>query len=207
MRVLVACETSGAVRNAFRALGHDAWSCDILPEETETSDGWNAHYRGDVFECLADMPDWDMMVAHPPCTYLSVSGLHWNKRRPERAAQTEEALEFVARLDRETRHIPRRCFENPIGCLSTRWRKPTQIIQPHQFGHDASKATCLWLDSLPRLVPTSSIAPRVVNGRPRWANQTDSGQNRLTPSPDRWKLRSETYQGVADAMATQWGEA
>jgi hypothetical protein len=144
-----------------------------------------------------------MMIAHPPCTYLASSGLHWNKRRPERAAQTESALAFVLALANAP--TPRIAIENPIGCLSTRWRKPDQIIQPYQFGHDASKATCLWLYGVPLLSVTRYVTPRMVNGRPRWANQTNSGQNRVPPGPDQWKIRSTTYQGIADAMADQWG--
>ena len=146
---------------------------------------------------------WDLMIAHPPCTYLTSSGLHWNKRRPERAAQTEEALKFVLALANAP--IPRIAIENPIGCLSTRWRKPDQTIQPHQFGHDASKSTCFWLTNLPKLVATKAVAPRMVDGKPRWSNQTDNGQNRVPPGPDQWKIRSTTYQGIADAMAEQWG--
>jgi hypothetical protein len=146
---------------------------------------------------------WDLMIAHPPCTYLCSSGLHWNKRIPERAQKTEEALEFVqVLLDAPIAKI---ALENPIGCISTRIRKPDQTIQPYQFGDDASKATCLWLKGLPPLRPTQFVEPRMVNGKPRWANQTDSGQNRLPPSADRWKIRSETYVGIAEAMVAQWG--
>lgn len=142
------------------------------------------------------------MIAHPPCTYLTVSGLHWNKRNPERAALTEEALDFVRLLlDAPIKHI---ALENPIGCISSRIRPPDQIIQPYQFGEDASKATCLWLKNLPPLQHTKYVEPRIVDGKKRWSNQTDSGQNRLGPSPDRWKIRSKTYQGIADAMADQW---
>jgi hypothetical protein len=148
--------------------------------------------------------DWDLMIAHPPCTFLCASGLHWNKRRPERAQQTEDALDFVRQL--LDAPIARIALENPIGCISTRIRKPDQTIQPHQFGHDASKATCLWLKGLPPLASTDQIAPRLVDGRKRWGNQTDSGQNKLPPSADRWKIRSETYQGIADAMANQWSK-
>jgi hypothetical protein len=144
-----------------------------------------------------------MIIAFPPCTYLCSSGLHWNKRRPERALLTEQAFEFfmnIANADCEKIAI-----ENPIGCVSTRWRKPDQIIQPHQFGHDASKRTCLWLKNLPLLTPTQHIPPRMIDGKPRWGNQTDSGQNKLGPSKDRAKLRSKTYLGIAKAMANQWG--
>ena len=140
------------------------------------------------------------MVGHPPCTYLAVSGLHWNKRRPERALLTEEALEFVRLL--LDAPIPQIALENPVGCISSRIRKPDQIIQPWQFGHDASKATCLWMKGLPLLQPTDVLP----GGRAaRRANQTASGQNKLSPSKDRWKLRSLTYPGIAEAMATQWG--
>ena len=193
MRVLVACEFSGAVRDAFTARGHDAMSCDLLPAETP-----GHHYQGDVRDVLGG--GWDLMVGHPPCTYLAVSGLHWNKRRPERALLTEEALEFVQLL--LDAPIPCIALENPVGCISSRIRKPDQIIQPWQFGHDASKATCLWLKGLPLLQPTDVLP----GGREaRRANQTASGQNKLSPSKDRWKLRSLTYPGIADAMATQWG--
>ena len=151
---------------------------------------------------------WDLLIAHPTCTYLCSSGLHWNTRRPERAALTEDAVLFAKMFidGAETAHIPHRATENPIGCLSSRVRKPDQIIHPHQYGHDASKATCLWLTGLPLLVPTMHVEPRIVNGLKRWANQTDSGQNKLPPSEDRWKIRSETYSGISQAMAMQWSE-
>src|SRR5690606_34711943 len=153
MRVLVACEYSGVVRDAFRARGHDAMSCDLLP-----TDSPGPHYQGDVQDVLDG--GWDLMIAHPPCTYLTSSGLHWNKRIPGREQLTEESLEFVRLLlDAD---IPRIALENPIGRISTAIRKPDQIIQPHQFGHDASKATCLWLKNLPPLLPTSLVPPRMV---------------------------------------------
>jgi hypothetical protein len=196
MRVLVACEYSGTVRDAFIRAGHYAASCDLLPSESPLGD----HYQCDVLDIIDH--GWDLMIAHPPCTYLCSSGLHWNKRRPERARQTEEALAFVVQLLEAP--IARIALENPIGCISTRIRPPDQIVQPYQFGHDASKATCLWLKGLQPLTPTDQVAPRLVNGRKRWGNQTDSGQNKLPPSADRWKIRSETYQGIADAMAKQW---
>lgn len=195
MKVLVACEYSGTVRDAFIAKGHDAISCDLLPTDVE-----GPHYQGDVFDIIND--GWDLMIAHPPCTYLCSSGLHWNKRTPGRQELTDEALDFVRRL--LDAPIERIALENPIGCISTQIKKPTQTIQPWQFGHDASKATCLWLKNLPPLIPTKIIDPRIVDGKKRWANQTDSGQNRLPPSADRWKIRSETYQGIAEAMASQW---
>jgi hypothetical protein len=192
MKVLVACEFSGVVRDAFIARGHNAISCDLLATEVP-----GPHHQGDVSEIIGD--GWDLMVAHPPCTYLAGSGLHWNKRRPERAALTEEALEFVRLL--LDAPVPRIALENPVGCISTRIRKPDQIIHPWQFGHDASKATCLWLKGLP-LLEATDVLP---GGRgARRANQTASGQNKLSPSKDRWKLRSLTYPGIAEAMASQW---
>jgi len=195
VRVLIACEYSGTVRDAFRACGHYAMSCDLLPTERE-----GPHYTGDVFDIIAD--DWDLMIAHPPCTYLCSSGLHWNTKRPERAAQTADALAFVRRL--LDAPIDRIALENPIGCISTQIRKPDQTIQPWMFGADASKATCLWLKGLPLLKPTGIVMPRIIDGKRRWANQTDTGQNRLPPSVDRWKIRSTTYEGIANAMAAQW---
>lgn len=197
MRVLVACEFSGTVRDAFIRQGHDAISCDLLPTEVP-----GPHHCGSVLDILGD--GWDLMIAHPPCTFLCSSGLHWNKRRPGRQAQTEAALDFVRNL--LDAPIPRICLENPIGCIGTRIRPADQTIQPWQFGHDASKATCLWIKNLPPLLPTCIVPPRIVNGRERWGNQTDSGQNKLAPSPDRWALRSLTYPGIAEAMADQWSE-
>lgn len=146
------------------------------------------------------------MIAHPPCTYLARSGLHWNSRVPGRAEKSEEALEFFRTL--MSADIPRICVENPIGLISSRIRKPDQIIQPWEYGHDASKKTCLWLKGLPLLKPSGpTIEPRIANGKARWANQTDSGNSNLSPSEDRWKERSKTYQGIADAMAQQWGKS
>lgn len=191
MRVLVACEFSGTVREAFNRKGHDAWSCDLLPSDIE-----GQHIQGNVLSYLKD--DWDLMIAHPPCTYLSVSGLHWNKRRPERQLLTEEALDFVKLLLEAP--ITKIALENPVSIISSRIRKPDQIVQPWMFGHPESKATCLWLKNLSHLVPTKLLEKRKV-----WENQTPSGQNKLGPSKDRWKIRSKTYQGIADAMAEQWG--
>lgn len=193
MKVLIACEFSGRVRDAFRALGHDAVSCDLLPTEAP-----GPHYEGDVRDILAD--GWDLMIAHPECTYLCSSGLHWNKRRPERQALTEASLDFVRLL--MDAPIPRIAIENPVGCISSRIRKPEQIIQPWQFGHPESKATCLWLKGLTPLVHTN-VLTKPASGR--WDNQTPSGQNKLGPSADRWKLRAVTYAGIANAMAAQWG--
>lgn len=195
MRVLVACEYSGRVRDAFRYLGHDALSCDLLPTDVD-----GPHYQGDVFDIIND--GWDLMIAHPPCTFLSVSGMHWTKRGLRDPQLTEDALEFVQRL--LDAPIEKIALENPISVISSRIRKPDQIIQPWQFGHDASKKTCLWLKNLPLLQPTNIIEPRIIDGKKRWGNQTDSGQNKLAPSDDRWKIRSETFEGIAAAMAQQW---
>lgn len=195
IRVLVACEYSGSVRDAFIAAGHEAMSCDLLP-----TDAPGPHYQGDVRDVIGD--GWDLMVAHPPCTYLSVSGMHWTTRGLRDPQLTEDALDFVRLL--MAAPIDHIAIENPISVISSRIRKPDQIIQPWMFGHDASKSTCLWLKGLPLLESTEMIPPRVVNGRKRWANQTDSGQNKLPPSEDRWKIRSETYSGVSTAMAAQW---
>lgn len=193
MRVLVACEFSGTVRDAFIRLGHHAMSCDILPTDKN-----GPHYEGDVRDVLYN--GWDLMIAHPPCTYLAVSGLHWNKKRPERAQKTEDALDFVKLLLNAP--IDKIALENPVSCISSRIRKPDQIVQPWQFGHDASKKTCLWLKNLEPLVHTNVLPG---GSKTRRANQTKSGQNNLPPSADRWKIRSLTYQGIADAMAMQWG--
>lgn len=199
MRVLVACETSGAVRNAFRKLGHSAYSCDVLPEDEHSG----YHIMADALDVLK-YGKWDLLIAHPPCTYLSVSGMHWTTRGLRDPQLTEDALAFVrAFMDADVDKI---CIENPVSVISSRIRKPDQIIQPWQFGHDASKKTCLWLKNLPTLQSTKLIEPRMVNGKARWSNQTDSGQNKLPPSADRWKLRSKTYQGIADAMAEQWSK-
>ena len=196
MKILVACEYSGTVRDAFIRGGHEAMSCDLLPTDLP-----GPHYEGDVFDIIND--GWDLMVAHPPCTYLSVSGMHWTTRGLRDPLLTEEALDFVRLL--MAAPIERIAIENPISVISSRIRKPDQIITPYQFGHDASKKTCLWLKGLPLLRPTQFVEPRIVNGKPRWGNQTDSGQNKLPPSTDRWKIRSETYTGIAAAMADQWG--
>jgi len=252
MKVLIACEYSGAVRDAFIAAGHDAMSCDLLP-----TDAPGPHHQGNVLEILGD--GWDLMIAHPPCTYLSVSGMHWTSRGLRDPQLTEDALAFVRTLMEAD--IPKIAVENPISVISSRIRKPDQIIQPWWFGNDASKKTCLWLKGLPKLVPdfNSIIEPKgwgLVRfaaemqecdqcGKPycercyshfgeckcfgstmddviykqqdgilfgayesvpmRWGNQTASGQNKLGPSDDRWKLRSATYPGIAAAFAAQWG--
>lgn len=187
MRVLVACEFSGVVREAFRKRGHDAWSCDFLPSEIDSGQ----HLQGDVLRFLSGLGGghvWDLMIAHPPCTYLAVSGARWFKdRRKEQA----EALEFVKKL--MDAPIARIALENPVSIISSRIRKPSQIIQPWQFGHGETKATCLWLKNLLPLVPT-----KIVDGR-------EARVHRASPGPDRWKERSRTLVGIADAMAEQWG--
>jgi len=182
MKVLVACEYSGRVREAFRKLGHDAWSCDLLPAD----DNSPYHYQGDVMAIIND--GWDLMIAHPPCTHLAVSGARWFK---DKRQEQEDALDFVAGL--LGANIPMIALENPISVISSRIRKPDQIIQPWMFGHGETKATCLWLKNLPKLLPTD-----IVEGR-------EAKVHRMPPGPDRWKLRSMTYQGIADAMAQQWG--
>lgn len=183
MRVLIACEYSGRVRDAFRALGHDAMSCDLLPTDAE-----GPHHQGDVTELLH--MGWDLMIAHPPCTHLAVSGSRWFK---DKVKEQAEALVFVQTL--MDAPIAKIAIENPISVISSRIRKPDQIIQPWQFGHGETKATCLWLKGLPKLTPTN-----VVEGR-------EARVHRMPPSPDRWKERSRTYQGIAEAMAAQWGQA
>lgn len=183
MRVLVACEFSGVVRQAFRDRGHDAWSCDLLPAE----DGSPHHFRGDVFD-RPMFEHWDMMIAHPPCTHLAVSGARWFK---DKLDGQKAALDFVR--DLLSVHIYRIALENQISIISSRIRKPNQIIQPWQHGHGETKATCLWLKNLPKLVPTN-----VVDGRqPR--------VHYASPGPNRWKERSRTLPGIASAMADQWG--
>ena len=196
MRVLIACEYSGIVRDEFLARGHDAMSCDLFP-----TDKPGPHYRGDVLDILCK--GWDLMIAHPDCTYLCSSGLHWNNRIEGRQEESDKALEFVRLL--MDAGIEKIAVENPVGRIGTAIRKADQYIQPYEYGHDASKKTGLWLKNLPLLVPTKYIEPRIVDGKKRWSNQTDSGQNKLGPSKDRWRLRATTYQGWAEAMAQQWG--
>lgn len=222
MKVLIACEFSGIVREAFKKRGHDAWSCDLLDTEIP-----GQHIKGDVLEILHD--GWDLMIAHPPCTYLANSGVHLLSKQPDRwKKMIEGAIFFRAMLCAD---IPKICVENPVMhkyALEHIGKKHTQTIQPYEFGHDASKRTCLWLKGLPPLKPTKFIEPHYAckcgykfdyslgkygcanccgdNGAARtiWGNQTPGGQNKLGPSKDRWKLRSITYHGIADAMASQW---
>jgi len=215
MRVLVACEFTGVVRDALTARGHYAMSCDLTPSETVGN-----HHIGNVLDIMGD--GWDLMIAFPPCTYLCASGLHWNTRQPERHQKTKAALKFVSQL--MDCSIPLIALENPIGCIGKRIRPADQIIQPYEFGEDASKKTCLWLKGLPPLVGTKFVAPRWIccghvlpdgvgkygcpgcNGdstaRPRWGNQGNGGQSNLSSS--RAKDRSRTFKGIAEAMADQW---
>jgi len=186
MRVLIACEFSGIVREAFARQGHDAYSCDLLDTEIPTKN----HIKGNVLDILND--GWKLMIAHPPCRYLAVSGARYFA---ERESQQLEALEFVRKL--MDAPIERICIENPISIISTKIRKPDQIIHPWMFGHEESKATCLWLKNLPKLMPT-----KIMDIKNR--NRTPTNQNNIGPSPDRWKRRSRTYFGVAEAMAVQW---
>ena len=184
MKVLIACEYSGVVRDAFKHAGHDAISCDLLP-----TDSGGAHYQGDVRDLL-DFP-FDLMIAHPPCTHLSVSGArHFEEKRKD--GRQQSAVSFFMLLANS--RIPRIAIENPVCIMSSLWRKPDQVIQPWQFGHGETKATCLWLKGLPNLIPTNIVAGR------------EHRIHNMPPSADRWKQRSVTYQGIADAMATQWGK-
>ena len=182
MKILIACEFSGTVRDAFIRHGHDALSCDLLPTDVS-----GPHYQGDVMDIICD--GWDMMIAHPPCTHLSVSGARWFKDKQNEQA---EALEFVRVL--MDADIPRIAIENPVSVISSRIRKPDQCIQPWQFGHGEVKKTCLWLKDLPKLTPTN-----IVDGR-------EARVHKMPPSSDRWKKRSVTFSGIADAMADQWGK-
>jgi len=183
MRVLIACEYSGTVRDAFASAGHYALSCDLLPTDVDGN-----HYQGDVFDVIRD--GWDLMIAHPPCTHLAVSGARHFKEKIADGRQ-EAALDFVRRL--MSADIPKICIENPVSIISSKIRKADQVIQPWMFGHGEQKATCLWLKNIPKLTPTN-----IVSGREQkvW---------KLPPSADRWKIRSKTYSGIAEAMARQWG--
>lgn len=197
MKILIACEFSGTVREAFKAKGHDVWSCDLLPTEVE-----GQHIIGDVLQILDQ--NWDLMIAHPPCTYLCNSGVHWLNRQEGRWEKMREgALFFKALWDAP---IPKICIENPVMHKYAReiiGASHSQSIQPYQFGHPESKRTCLWLKNLP-LLEATNILEKPASGK--WDNQTASGQNKLGPSPERWKLRSKTYDGIAAAFAEQWGD-
>ena len=185
MKVLIACEYSGRVRDAFIRAGHDAMSCDLLP-----TDAAGPHYEGSLFDVI-DYP-WDLMIAHPPCTHLAVSGSrHFDAKRMD--GRQQSAVAFFMQLVRRSEHIKRVAIENPVCVMSSLYRKPDQVIQPWMFGHGETKATCLWLKNLPKLLPTE-----IVEGREQRIHM-------MPPSADRWKLRSETYLGIATAMAEQWG--
>ena len=203
MKVLIACEESGTVRNAFRKKGHDAYSCDILPNDSKY------HIQDDVFNVLYEK--WDMMIAHPPCTYLSNAGIRWfneekfGDKAVKRKLQRLNAMEFVNKLYESG--IPKICIENPVGYLNNHWKKPDQVIQPYFFGDTESKRTCLWLKNLPILIHTNIVKPKIHS-------YLKSGKNKGKPiyftesigvSTDRGKLRSKTFQGIAEAMANQWG--
>lgn len=204
MRVLLACEESQTVTLSFRKQGHEAYSCDIQPTSGDHPE-W--HIQQNVLDILND--SWDMVLAFPPCTHLSSSGAaHFAKKRAD--GRQQQGIDFFMKFTRLD-HVPRVAIENPVGIMSKLWRKPDQIIQPYEFGHDISKRTCLWLKGLPLLRPTSYYPPRLVmkNGKmyQRWSNQADnSGADKHPPSPDRGKKRSKTYSGIAEAMATQWGK-
>ena len=191
MKVLVACEYSGRVRDAFIGGGHEAMSCDLLPTDVP-----GPHYQGDVRDVL-DYP-WDLMIAHPPCTDLAVSGAAWFEKKRINGSQQASASFFMmlAKAD-----IPRIAIENPVCIISSIWRKPDQIIQPWMFGHMEQKATCLWLKGLPKLSPTNIVKDEMM----KLPKNKRERLHYLPPSEDRWKLRSETYQGIAQAMADQWG--
>lgn len=205
-RILIACEFSGTVRDAMTARGHSAMSCDLLPTDTP-----GQHYQGDIRDVLND--GWHMMIAHPPCQYLAASQL-WrcqpkhDANYPERQRNSDEALEFVR--DLMAAPIAQQCVENPVSRIGTAIRPASQYVQPYQFGHDASKTTGLWLQELPKLVadPADYVEPRVIRYKGklvnRWSNQSPCGADNKSPGPDRWKLRSKTFTGIAEAMATQF---
>lgn len=216
MRVLVACEYSGVVRRAFRERGHEAWSCDLLPAE----DGEQIYHHQDNVLNVIEQYEYDLMIAHPPCTYLCNSGVRWLREgegtvfpgwidehfNTDRYYHLLKARSFFYKLWEAP--IPKICIENPVPHKYGKLPKYSQTIQPYQFGDDASKRTCLWLKGLPPLdIPSSDkwVQPRIVDGKKRWANQTDSGQNRLTPSETRGLERSRTYDSIARAFAEQWG--
>ena len=193
MKVLVACEYSGRVRDAFIKLGHDAWSCDLLPCEGDNY----KHMQGDVLQVLSGRwyQPWDLIIAHPPCTHLAVSGSRWFK---DKQVEQEEALEFVRKL--MAAPAERICIENPVSIISGRIRKPDQIINPYQFGHPEKKRTCLWLKNLPKLVETNNVKEDMLKLEKKEQNRV----HYMGPGPERWKERSRTFQGIADAMAQQW---
>ena len=205
MKVLICCEFSGVVRRAFREKGFDAWSCDLLPTEDKSP----YHIQDDVLNHLNE--DWDLMIAHPPCTYLSIAGNRWfnegkyGDKAKERKKKRQEAFNFVMQL--ANTNIPHIAIENPTGWLNSHWRKPDQIIQPYQFGDTESKRTCLWLKNLPLLQPTKIVKPKIYGHYKRGRHKGEPLYYHLalSRSPDRWKKRSRTFLGIAEAMADQWG--
>lgn len=224
LNVLIGMEKSGVIRRAMRSVGHNAWSCDL----EKAKDDSPFHYQECIFKAVKRQR-WDLFIAHPECTYLSSSGYHWVYKRPERMKQVNDAIDFFMKMVDILHEIGAGVLENPIGIMSTHYRKPDQIIQPYNYGDDASKNTCLWTVGVPRLVKTMYTYPRWVCNecgitnrqqihhkhicncpscgdrcKPRWGNQTDNGQNKLAPSPTRKAVRSETYPGIAQAMAEQW---
>ena len=204
MKILVACEFSGTVRDAFRLKGHDAWSCDILPCDADDK----YHYQRDVLEVIDEK--WDMLIAHPPCTYLSVTGNRWMlpkyaKKYPTRQQDRKDAIEFFMKM--ANANIEKICVESSQGIMSTRWKKPTQIIQPYEFGHPVAKRTCLWLKNLPPLMHTTIVEPEYVtykSGKRLSKWYADIGAKKY-PAQKRMKLRSKTFQGIGNAFADQWG--
>ena len=189
MKILIACEYSGIVREAFRAKGHDAWSCDLLPTDIP-----GQHIQGNVLDILED--NWDMMIAHPPCTYLAVSGAAWFKYKKEEQMAALRFVRYLLQCD-----IPKIALENPVSIISTKIRKPDQIIHPWMFGHLEKKTTCLWLKELPKLIETNNVKAEME----KLPKNKQERLHYLPPGKDRWKERSKTFQGIADAMAEQWG--
>ena len=206
MKILIACEFSGIVREAFKAKGHDAWSCDLLPSEIK-----GQHIQGDVLEVLK-REKFDLGIFHPPCTYLTVTANKWLKDQParksgalvgaERRAAREEAISFFMKLTNA--NIPKIAIENPVGCISSLWRKPDQIIQPYQYGHTDRKSTCLWLKNLPKLKPTNIVEPNIKRNRNGKTVSVHHDEALRLPAEERWKVRSRTYGNIAKAMADQW---
>jgi hypothetical protein len=202
MKILIACEFSGTVRDAFIGGGHDAMSCDLEPTSVP-----GPHYQGNVMDIIND--GWDLMIAHPPCTYLTVTGNKWFKpeyanRFPTRHQDREDAANFFMAL--ANANIPKIAIENPIGVMSTRYKKPSQVVHPWQFGHEASKSTCLWLKGLPLLQPTNVVSKGEFVTYKSGKRMTKWYADAASLSPkERAKVRNTTFQGIADAMATQWG--
>jgi len=201
MKVLIGCEFSGRVRDAFLQKGHDAISCDLIPTEQP-----GPHYQGDVRD-LIHSENWDILIAHPPCTYLAVSGNRWMKNNPQRIELRNEAIKFF--LELTNTNIPKTAIENPKSIMSSHYRKPDQCIQPYQFGHSETKLTCLWLKNLPALCPTKIVTPEYITGKDgkkySRIHYLSNGSAKKYHGDTRQKVRSRTYEGIAEAMAVQWG--